>query len=48
MSQETYMRFYQFGFIAVLVVINLPGVRAALAFLIYGTLGLMASVFGLS
>jgi len=48
MSQETYMRFYQFGFIAVLVVINLPGVRAALAFLIYGTHGLMASVFGLS
>ena len=47
MSQETYMRFYQFGFIAVLVVINIPAVRAALGFLIYGTLGLMASVFGL-
>ena len=47
MSQETYMRFYQFGFIAVLVVINLPGVRSALSFVIFNTLGLMASVFGL-
>ncbi|MBI5802108.1 MAG: site-2 protease family protein [Verrucomicrobia bacterium] len=47
MSQETYMRFYQFGFIAVLVVINIPGVRSALSFVIFNTLGLMASVFGL-
>lgn len=47
MSQETYMRFYQFGFIAVLVVVNLPPVQAALGFAIYGTFTLMASVFGL-
>lgn len=47
MSQETYMRFYQFGFIAVLVAVNLPPVRAALGFAIYGTFDLMASVFGL-
>ena len=47
MSQETYMRFYQFGFIAVLVVINLPGVREVLGFVTYKTLGLMAGVFGL-
>ena len=47
MSQEAYMRFYQFGFIAVLVVINLPFVRAALGFAIYRTLALMASIFGL-
>ena len=47
MSQETYMRFYQFGFIAVLVVINVPGVREVLGFVTYKTLGLMAGVFGL-
>ena len=47
MSQESYMRFYQFGFIAVLVVINLPGVRAVLSYVTYETLGLMAGVFGL-
>ncbi len=47
MSQETYMRFYQFGFIAVLVVINLPGVRYALSYVTFKTLGLMAAVFGL-
>lgn len=47
MSHETYMRFYQFGFVAVLVVINLPGVRRLIGWLCDMSLALMASVFGL-
>jgi Zn-dependent protease len=47
MSHETYMRFYQFGFIAVLIVINLPGVRGFIAWLRDVSLVFMASVFGL-
>lgn len=47
MSHETYMRFYQFGFIAVLVVINIPGVRGFIGWLCDLSLMFMASVFGL-
>lgn len=47
MDQITYYRFAQFGFIAVLVVVNLPGVREALWWVTSGTLMLMLAVFGL-
>ena len=47
MSHEAYWRLCQFGCIAVIVVINLPGVREALAFVTFGTLALMAAVLGL-
>jgi len=47
MSYETYWRLCQFGFLAVIIVINLPGVREALAFVTFSTLALMAAVLGL-
>lgn len=47
MSHETYWRLCQFGFIIVIVVINLPGVREALGLVTFGTLAVMASVLGL-
>ncbi|KAF0181671.1 MAG: spoIVFB [Limisphaerales bacterium] len=48
MSHETYWRLCQFGFIAVILALNfVPIVREALEFATYGSLALMASVFGL-
>jgi Zn-dependent protease len=47
MSHETYWRLCQFGFIIVIVVVNLPGVREALSLVTFGTLAVMASVLGL-
>lgn len=47
MSYETYWKLCQFGFIAVIVAINIPGVRYAVAFTTITTLSLMAGVLGL-
>jgi hypothetical protein len=48
MSWEAYAKFAQFGFIAVIVVIQIPQVRLALNFAVDGTLLLLATIFGLS
>jgi Zn-dependent protease len=48
MSWEAYAKFAQFGFIAVIVVIQIPQVRDALRFAVDGTLLLLAKVFGLA
>jgi Zn-dependent protease len=45
MSWETYARFAQFGFIAVILVLQIPLVRDALHFATLGTLNLMAWIF---
>ena len=37
MTWEAYMRFAQFGFIGVILLLQIPQVRAAVAFLTYGT-----------
>jgi Zn-dependent protease len=42
MSYETYWNLCRFGFIGIIIVLNLPGVREVLGFVTYGTLdGLM-------
>jgi Zn-dependent protease len=48
MSWEAYAKFAQFGFIAVIVVIQIPLVRNALSFAVNGTLLLLATIFGLA
>jgi len=48
MTHETYANFARFGFIIIIVLINIPPVRAALGFVTYGTLGLMMQVFGVN
>jgi Zn-dependent protease len=48
MSWEAYAKFAQFGFIAVIVVIQIPQVRDALRFAVDGTLLLLATIFGLA
>jgi Zn-dependent protease len=47
MSWEAYAKFAQFGFIAVIVVIQIPLVRNALGFAVNGTLMLLGTIFGL-
>ncbi|HEV2695042.1 MAG TPA: site-2 protease family protein [Verrucomicrobiae bacterium] len=47
MTWEAYMRFSQFGIIAVIVVMQIPPVRYAVQFLTEGTLQLLGRVFGL-
>jgi Zn-dependent protease len=47
MDQITYYRFAQYGFIAVMVVVNLPGVREGLWWITVTTLTVMVSVLGL-
>lgn len=47
MSHETYWKLCQYGFIIVIVAINIPGVREALAFVTVSTFALMATVLGL-
>ncbi len=47
MSYDTYAQFSQWGFMLLIVVINIPGVMQALGVVTYGTLRLMASLFGL-
>ena len=48
MSHETYANFARFGFIIIIVLINIPPVRAALGFVTYGTLGLLVRIFGVN
>jgi Zn-dependent protease len=48
MSWEAYAKFARFGFIAVIVVIQIPQVRDALRFAVNGTLLLLGTIFGLS
>jgi Zn-dependent protease len=48
MSWEAYAKFAQFGFIAVIVVIQIPQLRQALNFAVNGTLLLLAKVFGVA
>ena len=48
MSWEAYAKFAQFGFIAVIIVIQIPQVRQALNFAVGGTLLLLGTVFGIS
>ncbi|MGA2179387.1 MAG: site-2 protease family protein [Verrucomicrobiota bacterium] len=48
MSYETYYQFARFGFIAVIIVIQIPQVRQALNFAVGGTLLLLGTVFGIS
>ena len=47
MSYETYANLARFGFIAVILVIQIPFVRVALITATYGTLGLLARLFGI-
>jgi len=46
MSWETYANLARFGFIAVILVLNVPYVRELLSFATYGTLDLLAFGFG--
>ena len=48
MSYETYWRLSQFGFIAVIVVLNLPYVRDTLASVTGATLNYLVACFGMS
>jgi Zn-dependent protease len=48
MSWDTYANFARFGFIAVIVVIQIKPVRQALSFAVDGTLILLAKLFGLA
>jgi Zn-dependent protease len=47
MSEETYGNLCRFGFIAVILVIQLPGVRETIALATFGTFNLLALVVGL-
>jgi Zn-dependent protease len=46
MSWETYANFARYGFIAVIIVLQIPPVRYTLSAVTYGTLGLLAQLFG--
>jgi Zn-dependent protease len=46
MSYETYMNLCRFGFIGIIIVINLPFVREVLGFVTYGTLAGLMFCFG--
>lgn len=46
MSYETYMNLCRFGFIGIIIIINIPGVRSLLGFVTEFTLELIASCFG--
>lgn len=48
MSWETYANFARFGFIIVIIVIQIPIVREALWFAVSGTLVLLGTIFGVS
>ena len=47
MSWESYANFARFGFIMVIIVIQIPAVRTTLAFVVQGTLDLLMRTFGL-
>ena len=46
MSQKAYANFARFGFIIIIVLLQIPPVRNTLGFVTYGTLGLLAQIFG--
>ena len=48
MSFETYANFARYGFIAVIIVLQIPAVRYALSVATYGTLSLLGSLFGVN
>ncbi len=48
MSHETYANFARFGFIIIIVLINIPPVRHLLGAVTYGTLGILARIFGVA
>jgi Zn-dependent protease len=48
MSYETYWRLTQYGFIAIILVLNLPGVRFGLSFITRRTQYLLAQLYGLT
>jgi len=48
MSYETYWKLTQYGFIAIILVLNIPGVRPVLAKLTFGTQYLFLRAYGLS
>ena len=48
MSHEAYANFARFGFIIVIVLINIPPVRIVLGTVTYGTLDLLVRIFGVS
>jgi len=47
MSWEAYAKFAQYGFIAVIVVLQIPPVRQLLSYCVNGTLFGLATVFGI-
>lgn len=46
MTYETYFQLSRFGFIAIILVLNVPGIRQGLSFVTYGTLSAMMFCFG--
>jgi Zn-dependent protease len=48
MSQETYANFARFGFIIVIVMLQIPGFRQTLGNITFGTLLVLVRVFGVS
>ena len=48
MSHEGYAQFARFGFILVIIVLQIPYVRMALSFVTYGTLDVLLRVFGVN
>ena len=48
MTHETYAHFARFGFIIIIVLLQIPAVRTLLAAVTYGTLDLLARIFGVS
>ena len=46
MTWETYARFSQFGFIVVIILLQIDPVKDALSFVTLGTLGLLIRIFG--
>lgn len=48
MTWETYTNFARFGFIIVIIVLQVPFVRIALSNAVYGTLGLLGNIFGVT
>ena len=48
MSHETYANFARFGFVIIIVLLQVPPVRAALGFVTYGTLDALLRIFGVN
>ena len=48
MSHETYANFARFGFVIIIILLQFPPVRWALSTVTYGTLNLLARIFGVA